>query len=320
MISHERHGSGRPFGDDHVALRAEHVTTPREVWAALTQAMRARQVFLGVRGDRVAEHVQQAEVVIVDGGSEGFGLLAAQVRPFDVAVITVASIHPEAQTNRHVGALLEGLQSVVRPQGVRALAQVGWAPWLTDAIQAHGFRPKERVVTYEWYIHSVDVQGNLDVTVTAAKPEDMAILIEMDRALFGPVWHKGPAEFHASCGRAYMATVAMLDGRIVGYEWCDRVGESAHLTRLGVGQEWQHRGIGTRLLTATLRQLVESGVKLVTLNTQEGNLAAHRLYRHFGFLPLDERVDLLWKDLSISHQPADQGGGGHSSGGMPSIP
>ena len=199
--------------------------------------------------------------------------------------------------------LLGELQRVVSAHGVRALAQVGWAPWLTEALLAHGFRPKEQVVTYEWYGHSVAVQGNTDVTITAAQPEDLASLIEMDRTLFGPVWHKGPAEFHASCGRAFLATVARLDGRIVGYEWCDRVGESAHLTRLGVGQEWQYRGIGTRLLTATLRQLVESGVRSVTLNTQAGNLAAHRLYQHFGFAPLDERVDLLWLDIP-DPQPA----------------
>jgi ribosomal protein S18 acetylase RimI-like enzyme len=39
------------------------------------------------------------------------------------------------------------------------------------------------------------------------------------------------------------------------------------------------------------------GVQVITLNTQQDNFAARRLYRWFGFHRLDEEALVLWKAL-----------------------
>ena len=284
-------------GDIEAKTTDVRLAVQEDLWTAMRKVMRARYVFLGVRADQLSVHLEQAVTVVLDRGAEGFGFVAAQVRPFDVAVITVASVEPERQAPGYLGVLLDALQRLLRDQGVESLAQVGYAPWLTEVLVSRGFVSREEIVTYEWRAQPVSVQGNDDVQISTAQQEDLPQLVQMDSVLFGPVWHKGTSEFSVSYERAFLFTVARLGGRIVGYQWCDRAGERAHLTRLAVDSAWQRRGIGTRLLTDTLRRLVQSGVKLVSLNTQSENFCAQDLYRHHGFYPLEERVNLWWRDL-----------------------
>ena len=283
--------------DVGVGIISVRPAVPKDLWTVLEKVLRSRYVYLGVGLDRLADHLRQADMLVLDEGAAGYGFVSAVVRPFQVAVITAASVEPERKAAEYLALLLDELEREMRSRNVLSLAQVGYAPWLTNVLRLRGFLPRERIVTFEWFRQEVTPQGDETVEISTACLEDLPQLVEMDRTLFGPVWHKGPWEFSVSFEQAFLFTIAKAKGRIVGYQWCDRVGEHGHLTRLAVDTAWQNQGIGTRLLTDTLRRLVRDGVTLVTLNTQSDNLAASRLYRRHGFMPLDETVDLLWKDL-----------------------
>jgi len=83
----------------------------------------------------------------------------------------------------------------------------------------------------------------------------------------------------------------------VGYCYCSVEKEHGHLIRMAVHPAWQGRGIGTRLLAEAVRFFQQAGARLVTLNTQEENERAQRLYRKFGFRLTGREAVALWRDV-----------------------
>ena len=47
--------------------------------------------------------------------------------------------------------------------------------------------------------------------------------------------------------------------------------------------EWQHKGIGKKLLSHTLRKMRGKGYKSAVLDTAEKNISARKFYEKFGF-------------------------------------
>lgn len=88
--------------------------------------------------------------------------------------------------------------------------------------------------------------------------------------------------------------VAELDGRIVG--WCDVVRSAApvfgHRGTLGMGllPEVRGRGLGLRLIHATLDAARAAGIEQVTLHAFARNARALALYRKAGFREVGRQV------------------------------
>jgi RimJ/RimL family protein N-acetyltransferase len=81
--------------------------------------------------------------------------------------------------------------------------------------------------------------------------------------------------------------VALADGKVVG--WCDirrqPFASVAHRGALGMGivPPYRGRGIGTRLLAATMRKAREAGFARVEFEVRADNARAIALYEKFGF-------------------------------------
>jgi RimJ/RimL family protein N-acetyltransferase len=82
--------------------------------------------------------------------------------------------------------------------------------------------------------------------------------------------------------------VGLADGDVIG--WCDIRREffpsRAHRGTLGMGllPEWRGRGVGRRLLEATLAQARRSGFKRIELDVHADNSRAIALYEKAGFV------------------------------------
>jgi RimJ/RimL family protein N-acetyltransferase len=82
--------------------------------------------------------------------------------------------------------------------------------------------------------------------------------------------------------------VALAGGKVIG--WCDVRREvfpsRAHRGTLGMGllPEWRGRGVGRRLLEATLAQARRSGFKRIELDVHADNPRAIALYERAGFV------------------------------------
>jgi RimJ/RimL family protein N-acetyltransferase len=88
--------------------------------------------------------------------------------------------------------------------------------------------------------------------------------------------------------RGMVQYVAVVDGTIVG--WCDIMPHAwegfRHSGRLGMGiaAEFRGRGIGRRLVDATIRAARDAGLKRIELEVFSSNTNAIRLYEGCGFV------------------------------------
>lgn len=74
-----------------------------------------------------------------------------------------------------------------------------------------------------------------------------------------------------------------------GFVMSRRAADEAEILSIVVSPQQRGTGLGRALLGAHLSQLAGMGVNHVYLEVEEGNLAADRLYRHFGFREVGRR-------------------------------
>jgi len=92
-------------------------------------------------------------------------------------------------------------------------------------------------------------------------------------------------------------TLAELDRRPVGYQLSTQEGTDGQVIRLAVLPDQRRQGIGSRLLADTLAAFWRGGARRISLNTQNDNLPAQRLYERFGFQRTGEDLPVLAKAI-----------------------
>lgn len=235
--------------------------------------------------------------VMTEGRREVAGVIAVLRRHPEVVSIVGAAVRNGIPASLYAGKALPLLEAYGRRQRACGLACLGSVTWLSETLATQGFLTREHVITYGWHAEPLPVTGNAAVTVEPVRYNELEVVAAIDREIFAPVWHKPQDELEFSLGRADYFVVAKYEQRVVGYCWSEWDGTRGHLTRLGVAEDWQGKGVGTRLLTEALVAMVQAGITWVTLNTQTDNWRARRLYERYGFRSAGQAVPLLWKDL-----------------------
>ena len=159
------------------------------------------------------------------------------------------------------------------------------------------------------------------VTVRAARLEDEAALLEIDRATWSPMSSPAaeppPGPFFSERTRPENVVVAEVDGRAVGWgkiEHPTPLPSSTHVwhvTGLAVDPEFEGRRVGRALMEALIDQARERGGRRITLRVFGSNARAQRLYERLGFelegvlrgefrVGDDEYVDDLFMALDLT--------------------
>lgn len=93
--------------------------------------------------------------------------------------------------------------------------------------------------------------------------------------------------------------VAEVQGEYAGFlywfveenpEFDRSVRKYGYIEELQVLEKFQRQGIGRKLVTYALKQLKESGIEAVYLDTREGNTPAQNLYESLGFRQFSRRI------------------------------
>jgi ribosomal-protein-alanine N-acetyltransferase len=284
----------------HALVYEARTATPSDTEAVQQLIARAWRVHLRVPLEQVPLRLRSGSGWVAGEGNKLSGFMLAEMQPFlteQLALITGAALSDDWRVSAYLNTFLPPVENMVRQEGASALVQIGYAPWLTTALGERGFLSRDWVVTYEWYSQPVTVRGNRSVTIRSAHLRDLPTLLDLDRHIFGPIWHKPTSSFEEALARAFIFSVAEQNGEIVGYQWCEAHDRHGHITRLAVRSDREGQGIGTRLLAETLAALLEAGMSWITLNTQESNLRSQMLYERHGFRRTGERVAVLWKDM-----------------------
>jgi ribosomal-protein-alanine N-acetyltransferase len=286
------------FFRKHAPVIKARAATPSDTEVVQWLIARASRVHLRIPPEQVPFRLRPGMGWVAGEGEGVSGFMLAEIQPFLIALITAAALSDDWDVSPYLDIFLPLVEEATRQEGATALVQIGYAPWLTAVLSKHDFASRDWVVTYEWHYQPLAVKGNRAVTIRPAHLRDVPALLALDRRIFGPIWHKPASSFEEALARAFVFTVAELDGEIVGYQWCEKQEGHGHITRLAVVPNWEGQGIGTRLLTEALASMVKAGGNCITLNTQESNLRSQILYERHGFRRTGDRVAVLWKDLT----------------------
>jgi ribosomal-protein-alanine N-acetyltransferase len=187
---------------------------------------------------------------------------------------------------RYLDLLLPAFCTTARRFGVESLYYTGGnldSDWLKDALLARGFHLLTTLRSYDKEDFSVPSEGDQTVEVRPFEPEDLDELLAVEAACFAQHWRYDAAGFLEVADTCPYFVVAVLEGRIVGYQFNIVEAATGFLVRIAVHPSVNGRGIGARLMAEAVHFFAEQRVWKIALNTEEANHHAHRLYEWFGF-------------------------------------
>lgn len=174
-------------------------------------------------------------------------------------------------------------------------------PWASRPLEGAGYRHVMSVLGYDKAGMSIPSYGDLSAIVRRAKQEDIAAVLRVDAESFVTPWSKGKEILGPALNNGPYFSVAEIDGEIVGYTYVTVHfgGMHAHLVRIAVTPRYQGRGVGVRLLAEVVRFCSGRRIELLSLNTQDYNAPAQRLYEWFGFQRTGETQQVLGAEFGL---------------------
>lgn len=159
------------------------------------------------------------------------------------------------------------------------------APWAAGPLEQLGYRHIMNVLGYDKFRMDYPSAGNQAVVVRRARPEDLSAVLKVDAVCFPTPWGKGEEILGPALLNGPYFSVAEFGGAVIGYTYVTvhHAGLHAHLVRIAVDPRFQGRAVGVRLLAEVVRFCRGHRVETLSLNTQDYNAQAQRLYEWFGF-------------------------------------
>lgn len=225
------------------------------------------------------------------------GFMIIEPRPPRLAFLTAAGLRDTWHVKPYLDLLLPKVEEAARNLGLSKLAYVGNDPWLIDALWGRGFRTNAWIVTLERSTRALPPAPPAPTSLRPVTVKELPAIERVDLLTFDELWHGAIGDLADALAEDDSFVLADLEGRIVGYEWCELYGSQAHLSRLAVQPGYQRRGIGAQLLHRAIADALTHGASQISLNTPENNERSLALYGRFGFAVTDRRMPLLEKDL-----------------------
>lgn len=158
----------------------------------------------------------------------------------------------------------------------------------------------------------------MKLTIRKMTVEDVPAVVDLDQKSFSLPWPERSFRFEITDNPISRCWVAELDGKVVGMIVVWLIVDEAHVATLATHPEFRRQGIGQRLLSHALRDLIQEGARRSFLEVRESNLAAQEMYRKFGYEETgrrrryyrdnDEDAILMNLDsLSVERFPFDEG-------------
>lgn len=157
-------------------------------------------------------------------------------------------------------------------------------PWISSYLEQIGFTQVDSVINLTWHTQPLPTFTPPELRIRGLHFGEASHVLRVDHAAFPPLWQMRAHDLQAVSNRANYYTVAHDGNRIVGYQLSLRYDTSMHLARLAVLPEAQGQAVGSYLVWDMLRHAQKIGVNIVTVNTQDSNIASQRLYTRLGFV------------------------------------
>jgi [ribosomal protein S18]-alanine N-acetyltransferase len=123
----------------------------------------------------------------------------------------------------------------------------------------------------------------MKLTIRKMTLEDVPAVIDLDQKSFSLPWPERSFRFELTSNPASRCWVADLDRKIVGMIVVWLIVDEAHVATLATHPDFRRRGIGKKLLSHALRDLIDEGARSSFLEVRESNFSAQEMYRKFGY-------------------------------------
>lgn len=165
--------------------------------------------------------------------------------------------------------------------------------WFKKLLESSDFERTNTVIVLAW--RGEEPPSGKDMEAVTVRPmvlDDLTWVEEIDAAAFGGVWQNSQPCLEVAFSQSTIATVAEMDGNLVGYQISTSSPMGGHLARLAVSPDVQGLGIGYNLVRDVLSQFERRGIHHATVNTQRDNPISLALYKKAGFTPTGEEYPL----------------------------
>ena len=169
------------------------------------------------------------------------------------------------------------------------LCAVGLHDWFIKLLESSNFSMRQNIVVLSW-------DGKLpkplpllpDVFIRPMVPTDLDQVAELDTGAFEPIWVMSRETLEQAYNQSEHSSVAEIDNKVIGYEISTANHFSAHLARLAVEPGHLHKNIGFSLVLDMLYYYSRRGIRKISVNTQDNNIASIALYKKIGFIQTEE--------------------------------
>jgi ribosomal protein S18 acetylase RimI-like enzyme len=220
--------------------------------------------------------------------------LACPPDPPEVAWIRLFATSSSLPPSETWGPLFEQANAMLQQDHKTTIVALALQDWFKKLIEQSGFQQHQKIVVLQWSSkpterRTIPVNLNIRPMLVSDLPEVEVV----DRLAFDPLWQHTLSSLTLALQQSAYATVAELDGLIIGYQVCTATPFSAHLARLAVRPDLQRNRLGQAILLDLLWHFKQRNINHITVNTQEDNGASLALYKKFGFLFTGESFPVL---------------------------
>ena len=202
----------------------------------------------------------------------------------DITWIRLFAVGPQISCNAAWEALWEAADRELSLLGDMCVEVISLQSWFNSLLEKSSFEHTDNVIVLMWD-RSVELPDPpaKDISIRPMLPEDLVTVLNIDHEAFGKVWKNSMESLELAYQQASLATVAEIDGEVVGYQYSTASAMGGHLARLAVKSNLQGNGIGYWIVHQVLSQFKKQGFRHVTVNTQQNNLSSLALYSKAGF-------------------------------------
>ena len=214
--------------------------------------------------------------------------LACIPEPEGIGWVRIFATKRVSEINDDWDALFSKVLSFFRDHPVKMLPAMGIHEWFSDLLVRHGFFFFQNVVVLKWNSQSRVAPHRNPIFIRDMQESDTPAVTEVDNQAFESLWQIPLAAMSFALKQSAYSTVAVMDGKIIGYQLSTSRTDNAHLARLAVLPAYQGQSIGQSLVGDLLAHFSNSGIDEITVNTQSNNVASLALYNKMNFQPMGE--------------------------------
>jgi ribosomal protein S18 acetylase RimI-like enzyme len=197
-------------------------------------------------------------------------------------------------SNDEVWDILFKSLSPYYPGKINMIAVLGIHNWFVNLLLTKSFTPYQNIIVFEWHQKKIQFSQPMnEITIQRAGYKDLSEIAVIDSKSFAPLWQLPEESLQKAFQQSGYTTIALHNGKTIGYQMCTESCSNAHLARLAVDPEYQRNKIGSALLYDLLNYYVSHGIYKITVNTQDDNFSSQSLYSRFGFIKTEEKYPVL---------------------------